>query len=63
LSTDPRSQVSYGKGMYKSTDAGKTWTHIGLDPGRRGMLWAGTSVGVYVSFDQQPNAPPMHPGK
>lgn len=28
---DPRSQISYGDGMYKSTDAGKTWAHIGLD--------------------------------
>jgi photosystem II stability/assembly factor-like uncharacterized protein len=28
---DIRSQHSYGIGMFKSTDAGKSWTHIGLD--------------------------------
>src|ERR1700739_339616 len=27
---DIRSQNSYGIGMFKSTDAGKSWTHIGL---------------------------------
>jgi photosystem II stability/assembly factor-like uncharacterized protein len=33
--SDMRSQISYGNGMYKSTDAGRTWTHIGLDDTRQ----------------------------
>src|SRR5437762_12119006 len=32
---DMRSQISYGNGMYKSTDAGNTWTHVGLDDTRQ----------------------------
>jgi len=50
--------------IYKVTDYGKTWTAIiaGLpandyvhavreDPARKGLLFAGTETGVYVSFD------------
>ena len=33
--SDIRSQNSYGIGMYKSGDAGKTWTHIGLENSRQ----------------------------
>lgn len=28
---NPRNSVSYGNGVYKSTDSGKTWSHMGLD--------------------------------
>ncbi|MCK5942609.1 MAG: PDZ domain-containing protein, partial [Planctomycetes bacterium] len=28
---NPRNSVSYGNGVYKSTDGGKTWAHMGLD--------------------------------
>jgi len=50
--------------LYKTTDYGRTWTAIvnGIpataftrvvreDPGRRGLLYAGTETGLYVSFD------------
>ncbi len=50
--------------IYRTRDAGKTWQQITtglpagvyvqtvqLDPERRGLLFAGTELGVYVSFD------------
>ncbi len=32
---DMRSDISYGNGMYKSADGGKTWTRIGLEDSRQ----------------------------
>ncbi|MDA8686791.1 glycosyl hydrolase, partial [Robiginitalea sp.] len=50
--------------LYKTTDYGKTWTRItnGIDsehftrvvredPKRKGLLYAGTETGMYISFD------------
>ena len=39
---DMRSDISYGNGMYKSTDGGDSWTHIGLEDSRQiGRIRAG----------------------
>lgn len=32
---DMRSDISFGNGVYKSTDAGKTWAHLGLEDTRQ----------------------------
>ena len=58
--------------LYKTTDYGKTWTKItnGIpenvftrvireDPKRRGLLFAGTEFGLYVSFDDGANWQPF----
>ena len=67
--------------LYKTSDYGQTWTNISgnipahdytrvirEDPGRMGLLYAGTETGVYVSFDDggawQPLRPPSSsPGR
>ncbi len=58
--------------MYKTSDYGKSWTKLGPgipdttfvrvvreDPKRRGLLYAGTETGVYVSFNDGANWRPM----
>ena len=58
--------------LYKTTDYGKTWAEIinGIpeddytrvireDPGRRGLLYAGTETGAYVSLDDGATWRPM----
>jgi photosystem II stability/assembly factor-like uncharacterized protein len=54
--------------IFKTTDLGKTWTQITngipakdyihsvhVDPKRKGLLYAGTEMGIYVSFDDGAN--------
>jgi photosystem II stability/assembly factor-like uncharacterized protein len=61
--------------LYKTSDYGKTWTKItaGIpdydftrvireDPERRGLLYAGTETGVYVSFDHGAHWQPLKVG-
>ncbi|MGI8481539.1 MAG: glycosyl hydrolase, partial [Chthoniobacterales bacterium] len=58
--------------IYKTTDAGKTWSAIATgipegayvhavreDPKRRGMLYAGTELGVFTSFDDGAHWQPL----
>jgi photosystem II stability/assembly factor-like uncharacterized protein len=58
--------------VFKTTDSGKTWTRIdpGLpfgsvvhavreDPAKRGLLYAGTETGVFVSFDDGAHWQPL----
>jgi photosystem II stability/assembly factor-like uncharacterized protein len=58
--------------LYKTNDYGKTWTKItsGIpdsaftrvireDPSRRGLLYAGTETGLYVSFEDGANWQPF----
>ncbi len=58
--------------IYKTSDYGKTWTRIsnGIpertfvrvvreDPKRRGLLYAGTEEGIYISFDDGANWRPL----
>ena len=58
--------------IYKTTDYGKTWTKLGQgipdttfvrvvreDPKRRGLLYAGTEQGVFVSFNDGANWRPL----
>jgi photosystem II stability/assembly factor-like uncharacterized protein len=58
--------------IFKTTDFGKTWTTlvsgipkddyvhaVRIDPKRKGLLYAGTERGVYVSFDDGANWQPL----
>ena len=58
--------------IYKTADYGKTWTKLGNgipnntfvrvvreDPKKRGLLYAGTETGLYVSFDDGENWRPL----
>ncbi|MGH9490818.1 MAG: WD40/YVTN/BNR-like repeat-containing protein [Terriglobales bacterium] len=44
---DMRSDISYGDGVYKSTDGGKTWQHLGLTDTRQ--------IGAIVVNPRNPN--------
>ena len=64
VAVDNHRQDDFSPRAYRTNDYGRTWTAIGsglppgqyvgvlrADPGKRGLLFAGTDRGVYVSFD------------
>ncbi len=62
--TDIRSSLSFGNGVYKSADAGATWTHVGLedtrhisriviDPQDANTVYAGALGHVYGPNEQR----------
>lgn len=68
LAVDRHELDDFGPYIYKTTDFGKSWQKItnGLpantfvravreDPKRKGLLYAGTETGVFVSFDDGAN--------
>ena len=57
---DMRSDIAQGNGMYKSTDRGKTWTHIGLDDSQqigRVVVHPSDANVVYVAALGHPYGP------
>jgi photosystem II stability/assembly factor-like uncharacterized protein len=57
---DMRSDIAQGNGMYKSTDRGKSWTHIGLDDSQqigRVVVHPGDANVVYVAALGHPYGP------
>jgi len=72
LAVDRHELDDFGPYIYKTDNSGKSWTQItnGLpantfvrvvrqDPKRKGLLYAGTETGVFVSFDDGANWQPL----
>jgi photosystem II stability/assembly factor-like uncharacterized protein len=62
--SDIRSSLSFGNGVYRSRDAGRTWTHLGLDgtrhiskivvdPGDRNVVYVGALGHAYAPNDER----------
>lgn len=61
---NPRNSVSFGNGVYKSTDAGATWRHLGLEKTRHiprilvhpddpDTLWVGALGSIYAPSEER----------